>query len=425
MRSPASLALALAAFTLAIGFLGGRLSAPDAAPSGGGDPAPRSRAEEPEEPSGAELSSPSFRSPSDEGAGPGERVDAGGGREPSDDAEAMFSEPLLQHAREGILEGWSSERRDEPGEEVVAEGLATFREQTLAMPPVIGVQLARRRTAAELAAEDARTGGAFAVLDQLMEGGAGPLPKIVESKATFDGFFRTESQGPTLGPAALSGDGRPEDGTTVTFPAGVFEVDDFGRLWGEDYPADLTLRGAGKDATMLVLRSDWSARGRIRNLTIEGLTIHANNNYMFDLRMRSMSLTIRRCRLTGWTTGAGASCLFGTEGLVLRVEDTEITGAYCRRPAYGRMFDVRHAGLLARFENCTIEAMKPFESFNSGGTAAFVNCTIRSAVGRGREVPAGVSLPGTNVEWFEGEDPNALARDLDDLFPDWESRMQR
>lgn len=176
---------------------------------------------------------------------------------------------------------------------------------------------------------------------------------------------------------------------------------------------------------MLVLESDWSAYGRVRNLTIEGLTIHANNNYLFDVRKPSMSITIRRCRLTGWTTGAGSSCLFGTEGLVLRVEDTEITGAYCRIPASGQMFDVRHAGLLARFENCTIEAMRPFASFRSGGTVAFVGCRIRNAVGRSTEIPGGVSLPGTEVDWFQGEDESALARDLDELFPDWESRMER
>ncbi len=342
----------------------------------------------------------------------------------------LFSPALLAYAEAALVEGWSSKRPDAPSAEALEEGLGLFQERTLGLPAMIGVQLADRLSSAELAAEDARTGGVFAVLTRLDEGSPGPLFGVVDSAEVFDQFFQREKGGPNLaGETALKSREPVEDGSTVSFPAGVFQLDDFGTYWRDHYPRDLTISGAGKDATLLVLRSDWSAYDTVRNLTLENCTIYANNNYLFDVREPAMSVTVRRCRLTGWTTGAGSSCLFGTEALALRVIDSEITGAYNRYPGYGQLFDVRTDGLLARFENCKIEACSAFGGARAGATLVFVNCTMRDILSRSKKVPKYVRLLGTQIDWVSqerGENRGeALKRDLNELFPDWQKQMRR
>jgi len=310
-----------------------------------------------------------------------------------------------------------------PTAEVLEEGMDLFLEQTLALPAQIGRKLADLLSAAEQAAKD---GQVFAVLSRLENGSPGPLFDVVDSAKVFDQFFQRETGGPFLaGETALKSREPVADGATVSFPAGVFKLEDFGRYWRDHYPRDLTISGAGKDATLLVLQSDWSAYDTVRNLTLENCTIYADNNYLFDVSQPAMSVTVRRCRLTGWTTGAGSSCLFGTKALALRVIDSEITGIYNKYPAYGRLFDVRTNGLLARFENCTIEACHVFAGTQTGATLVFVNCVMRNISDHQKKVPRHARLLGSRIEWFEGEDRNALKRDLNELFPDWKKQIRK
>lgn len=353
-------------------------------------------------------------------------------REPAEviTSDDPFGPALMAYARKGIGEGWRSARPDEPREDEVEIGVTRFEEQTRALPFILGRQLAKRRTDAEQAVEDARTGGLFSVLEQLQASEVeGPLFELVDSPKVFDEFFQSTSQGSGADGRSVMRDGEPPaDGTILEFPAGVFELPDFGgtSAWRQRYPRDITIRGAGRDATMLVLRSDLSAYQRVRNLTIENCTINADNNYMFDIRQPAMSLTIRRARLVAWQAGAGSSCLFGTEALALRCVDTEITGAYNRIMSSGQFFDVRHPGLLARFDNCTIDATRPFESFSDGGTVLFSNCRMTNLLAWGPpQIPQGVRLVGSPLQWYDGEDPETLKRDLNELFPDWKRRLER
>lgn len=351
------------------------------------------------------------------------RFDRDGVEAPRD---MFFTARLLAHAREDLAEGWASARPDAIPEKTLDAGVERFEEEVMALPAVIGAELARRQTEKELALEDARTGGVFEVLAGLEAGTtSGPLFELTDTEQTFDDLFRAEVSGPGLDGTRILSPGQltaepPADGSTLQFPAGVHTIDDFGAYWRTRFPRDLTLRGAGMNATLIVLRSDLFAYDRVRNLTIEDCTIHAGNDYLFDVRQPAMSVTIRRTRLTGWKTGAGSSCLFGTEALALRVVDSVITGAYCRAPVHGQMFDVRHDGLVARFDSCRIEAMRPFTYFGRGATVSFVNC-IMSNVSY-REIPPSVRLVGTTPDRFEGTDHNVLRRDLNELFPDWERR---
>jgi hypothetical protein len=352
-----------------------------------------------------------------------------------DDGDPRFSRALMEHAAVYIDRGWRSERTDTPREDEVAEGLDTFRAETLELPARIGRDLAVRRSNLELAQEDARTGGVLSTLKRLQDGGPGPLTDLVADRATFDRFFVTETTGSAIdGPSALSSQALSSrkpvpDGTTLSFPAGVHMLQDFGTYWREHFPRDLTLRGAGMNATLLVLNSDLSAYDTVRNLTIEHVTLHANDNYMFDVRDPAMSVTLRNARFTGWDMGAGASCLFGTEGLALRATDCEFLGGYGRSPQHGQLFDVRHNGLLARFERCLVARTEAFGSITSGATVVFSACRLEDLLDRqpagGGEAPANVLLDGTSLTRWSKDHSAPLARDLNDLFPGWREALRR
>lgn len=345
-------------------------------------------------------------------------------RRSEEEPDVLFTDALLEYAREGIVEGWRSKRSDEPTDEQLERGVEAFRRGVLAIPAVIGAELADTQSELELAREDARTGGVFEALRRVRENGTGPLPELVLDRDTFDGFFVTESprtavDGPTaFARGALKRDEPVPDGSVVSFPAGVHRLEDFGSKWREHYPRDLVLRGAGMNATLLVLDSDLSAYDLVRNLAIEDLSLHTDDDYLFDVREPAMSVTLRRVRFTGWDMGAGSSCLFGTESLALRAIDCEFLGGYGSSPRSGQLFDVRHNGLLARFEGCRIERTRVFGNFGSGATVVFVGCVIEDALDR-RDPPSNVVLDRTPISYWNEETGSELARDLNDLFPDW------
>ena len=348
---------------------------------------------------------------------------------PTAGGDPRFSAALLTYAAQALERGWRMDRRDAPSAEETEEGLTKFREGTLALPLQIGRELAARRSDLELALEDARTGGVLTTLKRLMEGGEGPLTELVANRALFDQCFVSESSGAAVDgpsvfvPSALSMNKPVPDGTTLSFPAGVHSLPDFGTYWREHFPRDLTLRGAGMNATLLVLSSDLSAYDTVRNLTIENVTVHANDNYLFDVREPSMSVTLRNARFTGWDMGAGASCLFGTEGLALRAVDCEFLGGYGRSPQHGRLFNVSHNGLLARFERCVIARTEVFAGIGAGATLVLSACRLEDILDRG--TPAHVLLDGTSVTRWSASDGAPLERDLNALFPGWRAALQR
>lgn len=384
------------------------------------------------------LIEPEGRSSPLDGSEEGRSPAAAGERLASPPGDVLFTDALLALAAEGVQQGWASRRSDEMRDDEREEALALFEKQTLETPPYIGVMLADRRSAAERALEDAERGGAMDLLKRLEDGESGPFFDLVRSDATFDKFFVPRSTGgrgldgvTALSTAELSKREPVADGSTLQFPAGVFQLEDFGTYWRDHFPRDLTIRGAGKGATLLVLRQDLSAYDAVHNLTIERVTLHTNNHYLFDVRREPMTVTLKESRFTGWGMGAGASCLFGTEGLALRAMDCEFAGGYGRHPGHGQLFDIRHNGLLARFERCTIERTQAFESVHGGSTIVFSACQLRDVLGHPRgQVPGNVLLDGSTVQWFDGpthgdEFDARVKRDLNDLFPNWKQQLQR
>lgn len=424
-RTSALIGLALG---LVVGFAASQIIGSDAPGADDGD-VERSRTAAENDPSSSEgddvdMASPGARTP----------ANAPGDSSPREAApvDVLFSEMLLAHATRGIAKGWSSVRDDAPTEEELEGALETFREQTLALPNAIGVAIARRRSEEERAREDASRGGVMDTLARLEAGeSSGPFFDVVGDGATFDRFFVAKHSGPASdGPSILGStqriqEGPVADGSTLTFPAGVFKIQDFGKYWRNHYPRDMTIRGAGKTATLLVFASDLSAYDVVHNLTFERCTVHANDNYMFDVREPSMSLTLREVRVTGWDMGAGGSCLFGTEALALRAIDCDFLGGYGRSPGSGRLFDVRHDGLLARFERCLVERTDPFRGVRDGSTIVFIGGELRDVWAYPREIPDFARLNGTAVHWLENDELKDEKRDLDDLFPGWEDALRR
>ncbi len=362
---------------------------------------------------------PSRRPLGELGTGPGDRQAL--------DQTPVFSAALLKLAHENILRGWAFGRQDQPSEQEVGLGMAQFREQVPQLATAIGRKLAKRRTELELAIEDARTGGVFATLDRLEEGVAGPLSELVMDREMFDRFFVSEPSGTALdGVRTLSNPKRNEpvpDGSILTFPAGVFTIEDFGNYWREHFPRDLTLRGAGKNATLLVLESDLSAHDVVRNMTFEDFSLFADNNSLFDIRQTPMSLTMRRVRVMGWDSGAGGSTAFGTEGLALRATDCDFMGGYGRSPERSFLFGIRHNGLLARFDNCSISRTHAFQYIRPGATILFSHCRLEEIFDQAGQVPENVTLDSTTVTHWDSSAGQSLARDLNDLFPDWKARL--
>ncbi|MFT7670559.1 MAG: hypothetical protein ACI8X5_003268 [Planctomycetota bacterium] len=349
------------------------------------------------------------------------------------EADVLFSTALLELARKNIEAGWAKSRPDQPSVEEVDTGLELFRERTPQLARSIGIELSKLRTSKEEVLEDARTGGVFDVLARLMDRTkepSGPLPELVSDRDAFDKFFISESPTSSAdGQTSLSieslHEGKPvPDGSVLIFPPGVFLLEDFGRYWRTHFPRDLTIRGAGMDATLLVLKSGLSANDLVRNLTFEYFTVHTDRSELFDLRKPSMSLTMRRVRVAGWDRGSGSSSLFETEGLALRAIHCEFLGGYGKSPESGKLFDIRHSGLLASFDHCLISRTSAFEKVGSAATVVFSNCRLEDLLGRDNTVPKNITMDASTLSFWNKEHGYKLNRDLSDIFPDWKERLK-
>lgn len=214
----------------------------------------------------------------------------------------LFSPALIDHATAGLAEGWRSERSDAMPDDVLEAALERFREAVLAMPAALGRELARERTAREEALADARTGGVFALLERLDAGGAGPVLELARDDAALEQLFRRDSMERVVdGASSLASREAVADGTTLARPAGVFRLVDFTRNWSssQPFPRDVTITGAGMNATLFVLDSDVSSRTKLRNLRFRDCTLYTADNYAF--RTRAGGTRARRRGFSGGT----------------------------------------------------------------------------------------------------------------------------
>jgi hypothetical protein len=345
------------------------------------------------------------------------------------DEGVLISDALRRYAEENIAKGWSAVRKDEIPAEDLAEGMKSYEQIVRDSPARIGRSLGERRTKAEEALEDARTGGVFALLERLHGGGVGPLPALVRDPKQFDELFVRVVPETFRDGLANRGhaDAETEDGVTLTWPAGVFKVENLMRE-KDPYPRDVTLAGAGMNSTMLVLNGDLSTNQSLRNFAIRDCTVNTNNHYLFDLRVEPAAIRFDRVRFIGFDMGAGGSCLLGTSSLALNARQCRFEGGYGSSPPSGRIFDVRTDALLARFENCTFSLVRlAIGYWSAGETVLFLGCAfdqilddpIRDAAGR-----PGVIFDGCSITLHDGGRENVPRRDLNELFPNWRARME-
>jgi hypothetical protein len=348
--------------------------------------------------------------------------------DPAKATSVAFDVELARRGRDGIRSGWSDLRRDEIPETLLDSAVASFAGEVARRPEEIGRALATNQTKKEQAAE---LGPAFLALERLHQGEALP-PGLVADPEQFNALFeRRAAEIPVDGVKALDDlKSNLTDGATLQFPAGVFRVDLATSLRTLDFktralPSDLTVAGAGIDATLLV-SGDINLVSAIRNWTFRDCTIFSEGP-LVETRNDS-SLTLDRVRLTGFDTGAGGSCALFLMSNVLRCRDSIIEGGYGSSPMYGNLMDVRSDAMLARFERCRLACLHIGWARDSW-RIAFDDCQFTDYLTHGdpRQPKLAKGMTTTNCTFTLFDDSKGAPprKSLDSLFPNWEKIQRR
>ncbi|HTF90645.1 MAG TPA: hypothetical protein VK843_19660 [Planctomycetota bacterium] len=343
--------------------------------------------------------------------------------------EGLISAALRRYVEECLRQAWKSVREDEIPAPDLAKGMAKFENNVMVGPEEIGTSLAKRRSKAEAALADEKTGGVFNLLERLNAGEAGPMPELVRDPARFAALFQrvaSEHLRSGLEKRAIPDDSIA-DGETLTWPAGVFRVEGLLQT-KEKFPRDVTVAGAGMNSTMLVLIGPLMTTSDLRNFTIRDCTVNTNNNYLFQLSNKASSIQLERVRFVGFDMGAGSSCLLGTNAVALSVRNCRIEGGYGKWPEHGTLLDVRTDALVARFEFCSISLLTMHvDHMRPGATALFVGCTLDEILdnpqGDALDHP-GVMFEGCTIARQQGGRETIPNLDLNALFPNWKNRME-
>lgn len=330
----------------------------------------------------------------------------------------VVSPELLAFARDGIRDGWRQVREDPVPDDVLATAVEQFDAGVRQLPVMLGRQAAEARTVAETKAAAFKTPDAVALLAAI-DGDEPEAAAFVQSEGFAALFARRGGGSPVDGSARKSGDKLPE-GAVVTFPAGVFAMDNLAR--GNDpFPADVTVRGAGMDATLLVMDTIGVVTA-VRRFAIEDCTIYVDGG-IFDLRVEPGMLALSRVRVVGFDCGAGGSYALDTRSVAIFASDCRFESGYGRSPGgYANLLRANGAR-LARFERCVFERVD-LDTANAR-TVSFVDCSLTDML---CEQPAEPTFRGcrwTTIPRDKMWDAEYRQRDLNTLFPQWQERQQR
>ncbi|MBI5364057.1 MAG: hypothetical protein HZA53_12810 [Planctomycetes bacterium] len=342
-------------------------------------------------------------------------------------SEGLISDALRAYALEELAAGWSVVRPDPMPAPIVARGFDEFETTVRALPRQIGRRLAERRTRADALASD----DPFAVLKALDEENLGPQLELVLDRERFRRFFAC-SGGPRVDGVALirapeHGELELAPGTTIVFPAGVFDTSRLSNRMRKGLRC-ITLVGAGMDATLL-LSDEIAPRDGLDRFEVRDCTLHTDCD---AIGLNSVAGVFRaeRVRFTGFDCGAGgSSLLFGTSGILFEFVGCRIEGGYGRDPGGGHLFDVRTRALLARFEDCHLDALSLApHGWRDGISLAFVRCRLERI--RDAQLPPdrdddGILFQSSTVELEPQSSQGFEKRDLNALFPDWQPRVVR
>jgi hypothetical protein len=339
-------------------------------------------------------------------------------------AEGLISAALRQYALDEIRGGWAELRHDAIPDPLLQVGFSRFEEVVRRTPREIGRELAGRQTGADtLAGSDA-----LAILRALDGGDLGPQLALVQDNARFPAFFSCSGGTVVDGVSAQRDlEHTLQGGVTFAFREGVYSLEELAR-GRRELPRCFTIAGAGIDSTLLVV-DNWTATGQFERLELRDCTLRLGGPSM-DLRAAAGLLRAERVRFVGFDVGAGSSSLFDAHhGVALYLSDCRIEGGYGRSPQHGQLFDVRSRALLARFERCTLSELHlGIGYWSPGSTVVFDSCSLTDLLDSSPpRTRAGIELRFENCapQLLRPEDGPPQARDLNQLFPDWQSRLAR
>jgi hypothetical protein len=250
-------------------------------------------------------------------------------------------------------------------------------------------------------------------------GGDEPEAKALVASDRFASLFAPRGGGSAVDGTTLARDGKVADGSVVAFPAGVFAVQDFAR--GNDpYPVDLTVRGAGMDATLLVVDAQ-RARSAMQRFAVEDCTVFVDNA-LTDVRGQAAVLSLKRVRFVGFDCGAGSCVAFYLSSCALHAVDCRFESGYGRHPqGYAnvpagqrrvpRTFRSLHLR-SRRSSKCewTQRAVHQLharrDALGSATGPTFLNCRYATIA--------------EDKKW----NADCRRRDLNVLFPQWKERLQ-
>jgi hypothetical protein len=386
-------------------------------------------------PTGAAMVAPSEHpavhaageTPPDPAAAPGKRDAGADGKleriaAPGNDADELVSAALRTRAMAEIRRGWAESRKDAVPDEVMQRSLDSYCRTIIEAPAEMGRSAAKERSEKETRAAAVASGDAFAMLKQV--GGDEPeVRELMRTPARFAELFRPQVGGATVDGRSIEGK-KLDDGSVITFPAGVFAVSDFSTTRTPS-PTDITVRGAGMDATLLVIAQGLSPRDGMARFAIEDCTVFAQSG-ITDVRGEPTVLALRRVRVVGFDCGTGSSVVFYTHMAAVLAQDCRFEGGYGRSPIHGCLINGQQP-MLARFEGCVFARMAL--DYASEPTIVFANCSMTDLL---RPLPRGpvyencrsqVNELAQRSEWEALR--ASLTRDLNDLFPQWQQRLER
>jgi hypothetical protein len=351
----------------------------------------------------------------------------GAGPDPLDEIVRAFG-------RAGIARGWARERHDVISEEEMQSGLEQFAATVRARPEGIGIDLARQRTAREHAHRDIDAFDILGLLGTLAERNAhlGVQTDVVRDAGSFARFFQRRAPETFVEVAAdKKSRGRElHDGSTLRFPAGVFRLDDL--FDTKPFPSDVTVAGAGMDATLLVVGGFRQPSSAVTRLGFRDCTMRTMDGEAFvGLRGGPGSFVLDHVRFVGFDGGKRWGCFTGEEhGLAVQARACRFEGGYGRDPSSATLLTRGSDALLARFDQCRFELMAlDVQQWPAGATALFADCSLVDLLDTPPLIARPIDHPGIELQecttTYFGADLHRLPKkDLNALFPDWEKRIR-
>ena len=330
--------------------------------------------------------------------------------ERSAEPESLFGPPLRAYAEAELARGWAEIRSDSMPPERFAYLVDSYIENLRITPAAWGRDEANAKNEDEGKAPVAETsdGGDWREMtDEARRA-------LAADPARFAEIFRPRVSGRVHDGPTLAVGAPLADGDVLRYPAGVFRVRDLAQ-GREPSPADVTLRGAGMDATLLVL-DELDPRGALERFAIENCTVFAEQG-IADVRGAIVALS--RIRLVGFDCGSGGSCALSLDrDAAVSAADCRFEGGYGRAPVFATLMNT--SPLIARFESCSFERVSLLFAVSRG--VVFASCSMNEMLWEQSEGPAYLSCRYSALPAEQRLDEN-LRRDLDQLFPGWRAEL--